>query len=165
MFSLRYGKTDVRFEATDPWIYSNTEKSVTASPGTTTGGLHFPLDFPLVFGVGSSGGSGSATNAGTAPAPWTATITGSTPNPKITHVESGKWLELSGLTVEVGQTLEFDSKQRSILLNGTASRRGLLTPASTWFALQPGSNTIQFSSGGVTTGQLTFKWRDTYWSD
>jgi hypothetical protein len=165
MFSLRYGKVDVRFEATDPWIYSNTEKSLNASVGVTTGGLHFPLDFPLAFGSGSSGGSAPAVNLGTAPAPWTATVTGSTPNPKIYHLESGKFLEMTGLTVVPGDTLEFNSKERSILLNGTASRRGLLTAASTWFSLQPGSNTIQFSSSGVTTGSLTFRWRDTYWSD
>lgn len=164
-FSLRYGEVSVRLEATDVWIYSNTEKSATMSPGTTTGGLSFPLDFPLVFGSGGSGGSASLNNEGTAPAPWTATITGSTPNPKITHVESGRYLELSGLTVDTGDTLVFDSKDRTILYNGTASRRGLLTTASSWFALQPGLNTIQFSSGGVATGQLTFNFRDTYWSD
>lgn len=165
MFSLRLGIVSVRLEATDPYVYSNTEASVVASPGVTTGGLDFPLDFPLVFGSGSSGGSQSVFNGGTAPAPWTATISGSTPNPKITHVESGKYLELQGLTVASGDTLVFDSKLRSILYNGTASRRGFLTPSSSWFELQPGLNSIQFSSGGVTTGQLTFNWRDTYWSD
>jgi len=165
-FSFRYGVVSVRLEATDVYIYSNTEKSSGGiSPGATTGGLTFPLTFPLVFGSGGSGGSASVQNSGTAPAPWTAFITGETPNPKITHLESGRFLELTGLTVSAGDTLEFDSKSRTILYNGTASRRGFLTAASSWFWLQPGSNTIQFSSGGVTTGQLTFNWRDTYWSD
>lgn len=165
MFSLGVGVAAIRLEQVDPFTYSNILRSVTASTGTTTGGLSFPMDFPLVFGAGSSGGSQSVNNGGTAPAPWTATITGETPNPKITHVESGRFIELTGITVASGETLEFDSMERSILLNGTSSRRGLMTPASSWFALQPGVNTIQFSSGGVATGQLTFRWRDTYWSD
>lgn len=164
-FSLKYGQVSVRLECNDPWVYSNDEKSFNASPGITTGGLEFPLTFPLQFGSGSSGGSQQATNEGTAPAPWTAVITGETPNPRITHVESGKYIELNGLNIAAGDSLIIDSRQRSILYNGTASRRGFMTPASEWFALDPGTNTIQFSSSGITTGQLTFRWRDTYWSD
>lgn len=164
-FSFLLGSVSVRLECTDVWVYSNTEKSLIASPGETTGGLSFPLTFPLVFGAGSSGGSEQAQNNGTAPAPWRAVITGDTPNPKITHVESGKFLEFTGLTVAGGDTLHIDSKNRTILYNNTASRRGFLTPASSWFWLEPGSNTIQFSSGGITTGKLNFFWRDTYWSD
>jgi hypothetical protein len=165
-FSFLYGSVAVRLEATDPFVYSNDEKVASGiTPGETTGGLSFPLTFPLVFGAGSSGGSASVHNGGTADAPWTATITGETPNPKITHVESGAFLEFTGLNIVAGDTLEIDAFNRTILYNGVASRRGFLTSASNWFWLQPGSNTIQFSSGGITTGSLTFRWRDTYWSD
>jgi phage-related protein len=165
MFALEYGMVTVRFEMTDPWTYSNVEKSGSASAGSTTGGLEFPLDFPLAFGTASAG-SVSATNNGTAKAPWEASITGEVSNPKISHLESGSHLELSGYTIETGQTLTFNAKDRTILLDGNVvSRRNYLTSSSRWFYLDRGSNTVQFSAGGPSTGSMTLRWRDTYWSD
>ena len=162
-FANFYTEAAIRFEAAWPFIESNSLGSATLSIATTTEGLQFPATFPLVFGAGT-GGSASVVNNGNAPAPWVATISGDTPNPRITHVESGKFIEFVGLTIVAGDVLTLDSKNKSVLLNGTASRRSYMTAASRWFDLQPGSNTIQFSSGGITTGQLTFTWRDTYWS-
>lgn len=161
-FARLYTVAAVRFEASWPLVQSLLEKSVTLNIATTTAGLTFPLVFPLVFGAGT-GGSASVVNVGTAPSPWRATISGDTPNPKITHVESGKFIEFSGLTVAAGDLLEIDSFNKTVLLNGVSSRRSYMTAASSWFELRSGTNTIQFSSGGATTGQLTFYWRDSYW--
>jgi hypothetical protein len=161
--ALGYTEWAVHFEAADPFAVSYEEYSSNFTVGTTTSGLAFPLVFPLIFGAGT-GNSASIENDGTAPATWRAEITGSTPNPKIIHLESGNFIELVGFTVAPGDVLEIDSKNKTILLNGTASRRSFMTNASRWFDLQPGANTIQFSSGGVTTGSLTIYWRDTYWS-
>lgn len=163
-FAARYGMSAVRLEAADPYIYANTERSLTLVAGTFSGGLDFPLTFPLHFGT-AAGGSGNAYNGGTSPAPWVVTITGETPGPKIILGETGESLDLSTLTIATGDTLVIDSKDRTILYNGTSSRRGLLTPASRWFFLNPGSNTVQFTPSGVSTGNMTITWRDTYWSD
>lgn len=165
MFSLGYGTFSVRLEATDPYIYSEAQYSVPVGVAANdVVGLQFPLQFPLNFGAGSSGAA-QVMNRGTAPAPWSAMITGPTPSPQITHVESGQFIRLQNFTVQEGDFLVIDSKLRTILLNGTGSRRGYLDPASDWFALQPGNNTIRFSSGGATVGELSLTWRDTYWSD
>lgn len=146
----------LQFVAGDPLVYNAAAQSGSTGIGTVTGGLTFPLDFPLLFGTATPG-SVIAMNTGSAPAPWTAVLAGPLVSPRISHVGQGRALELAGYSLGAGETLVFDSAERTVLLNGVASRYGDLT-ARDWFALDPGSNMVQLEASSGT-GTLTLSWR------
>lgn len=154
-----FAVAQLQFVANDPLSYSAEESSDPTGVGSVVGGLEFPLSFPLAFGVATPGAF-NAVNSGTAEAPWTATLVGPLVSPKILHVGKQQALEFNGFTLAAGQTLVFDSAERTVLLNGTASRSGSLTRRD-WFTLSPGSNLIQLDAASGS-GQLTMTWRSAW---
>lgn len=165
-FALFHPQPSVRFEATDPFHYTLEEFStiITLIPDTT--GLTFPLDFPLDFGPATSSEAGLI-NGGSAPATWSAVVTGMIEGPRITvSGGEGQELNLPNLIVPAGQTLEISERRRNFLLNGEQNVRQYLTKASRWFKLDPGNTTIRFSANGASSGAtLTFTWRWAYWGE
>lgn len=147
------GLSRVVFElfAADPLRYSNPETATTIPLAASGGGFVFPLVFPLVFAGGGASGTATITNAGNAPSPLRFRINGPVTGPTIHSDAADADLTLN-MTIDSGQWVDIDVKERSVLLNGTASRYNLLTAAE-WFDLLPGSNTIHFvgASGGAPT--------------
>ena len=67
------------------------------------------------------------------------------------------------LTLVGGDSLVIDTDKRSIILNGTASRRSSLLSGSQFFELAPGSSTIRFrNNGAFDAGTLSIAFRDAY---
>lgn len=149
----------LQFEATDPRVYGNIERSDSTGVGAVTGGLAMPHGFPHGFGLAEAG-TITTTNGGTYPAPWTATLTGPLTSPRIALVGTDGELRLDGFDLAAGDTLELDSRRRTIRLNGTASRAGSLTRRA-WFDLPVGSAAVQLTAG-AGTGELSLSWRDTW---
>lgn len=146
-----------RFFSTKPWIYDNTETTVT-SPilAGSSSGITWPLVWPLVWGTVTAS-SFTATNDGTARAEFVATIPGPVVNPVIQHVDRGVELGFT-LTVEAGQWLEVDTENRTVLLNGTANRYYTKTSGSTWFNLSPGDNTLSYrADSGSSTLSIAYR--------
>lgn len=109
-----------------------------------------------------------ATNAGTAPAHWRATITADVVDPTIQiNGVNMDFDQNGGVTLVAGQTLDIDTKARTILLDNDPT-----TPAYdrtnftdwTWddLLLQPGQNLVRFFTSTGDTGTLTVCWFDTY---
>lgn len=152
----------VTWEALDPRLYSGTIHSgVTALP-LIAGGVAFPMAAPISFGDPAGGGSIVVVTTGSAPAPWSARIDGPISQPSITHQELGRTLTFD-ITLLAGEYLLIDSADRTVLLNGTASRYSTLRRPD-WFDLYPGPalNTIRFN-GTTGAGTLTFTWQDAWW--
>jgi hypothetical protein len=149
--------TDARFVATDPRIYT----AASLAPSTTfptggTGGLSFSAAAPFVFSGAGAGGSLDCTNSGTYETPYTITITGPVVAPVVEHSVQGRSLSFTG-TIAAGESLVIDSRSRTVLLNGTASRYSWLTTASQWFTLEPGPNAIRFS-GASGSGSCSIRY-------
>jgi tail protein len=145
------------FMATDPILYGPQDSTqiTLVDPGE---GLEFPVTFPIVFSGGGSGsGTGAAPNGGTTPVDWTATLSGPLTNPRIALSGSGQFVQVSA-TINVGQTVVVDSREAAILLNGTAPRPQWFGTGSSWWQLQPGSNSVVFTAD-AGTGTATFAWR------
>lgn len=155
-------RADLRFEAGDPRIYDDGLNTVNLVPGSTTGGLAFPHGFAHGFGA-SVGGVSLVTNQGTVPTPIsgrltaTGTITGWT----IQNLSTG---ESFGMTIDMnaGDFIDFDFREKTVFLNGSASRSNKITrPGSRWWLLWPGSSTINFtvntSSGGSATLAVSYR--------
>lgn len=151
-----------QFDALDPFSYSADLHSISTGPSAPGAGFAVPFTPPFTLPAGTAG-IVSAANAGTAPAPWTATIVGPAGGIKLTNLASGDVLDLSangGLVLADGDTLTLDSSDRSVVLNGSASRALNLSVGARWWWLDPGTTQIQFDADG---GTLTFSWRDAWY--
>lgn len=149
---------ELRFEA-DPFVFSDDEHS--ASTGFPTGGVGrtYDLEFPRVYGAAGSGGSILVSNAGTADAPWSATITGPWVNPTIRDVVTGDELRLS-ISLGPGDVLELDSSDESVFL-GSAHRLNAVLPGSVWPQIRPGES--EWRIGGASgSGVVSVRWRDAW---
>ncbi len=146
--------------APDPRRYSDNEHfniCNLAQPGT--GGLVFPLVFPLTFGTGSQGGGMTLTNAGTI-ATWPRFQLQLVTGPTITDAATGQRLAFDPtFTVEGGQTLVVDTNAKTVLLNGV-NRRDRLFIAE-WFPLPPGDTSVRYDGSGAFANLVAF-WRDAW---
>lgn len=143
------------FVATDPRRFGAEVSSSLVIPAGTAG-LTFPAVAPFVFGS-DPGADVAISNVGTVPTDWVAVISGPVISPRIEHVEQGRSLEFD-LTVASGETLVLDSRTKSALLNGTASRYSSLTTASRWFQIPAGASTMRMrAASGSGSTLLTFR--------
>jgi hypothetical protein len=149
----------LRFDCTDPRLYADAAELLTTVRAEASGGLTFNVTFPVGFGGAGVGGVVTATNDGTFPAPWTATLTGPLTNPRIENITADKALAFD-LVLDPGDTLMLDRLDKSVLLNGTASRYSSLI-TSQWFDIDPGANEIRLTAD-AGTGQLGITFRDTF---
>ena len=156
-YTLGVGRAQVEFHCTDPRIYSSTLTTLTTTQATSSGGLLMPAVAPLAFSGTASGGQVVATNDGEFAAPWTAVINGPVTTPRIENVTTGATLTFNG-TLGTGDTLTISSLDRTVLLNGTASRYSWLTAGSSWFDLPAGSSTVRFAGvSGSGSMDLSFR--------
>jgi hypothetical protein len=65
-------------------------------------------------------------------------------NPGVEHIESGSTLRFN-IIINRGSFLDIDLRNKTVVLDGSASRRFTLDPSSRWFSLQPGNNNIRFT--------------------
>ena len=88
-------------------------------------------------------------NAGNYPSYPVFTITGPVTNPTVTLQSTGEYFTVT-TTLASTDTLVIDMKAGTVILNGTATRYGSVAIGSTWFAITPGSQSIQVSSADAT---------------
>lgn len=159
-YTIGIGRAEVEWHCTDPRIYSSTLTSLSVNQATSSGGLLMPAAAPLAFSGTASGGQVVATNAGEFNAPWTAVINGPVTTPRIENVTTGSVLTFNG-SLATGETLTISSLNRTVLLNGTASRYSWLSAGSSWFDLPAGDSTIRFA-GVSGSGSMTLSFRSVW---
>ncbi|HEX6468497.1 MAG TPA: hypothetical protein VF069_05325 [Streptosporangiaceae bacterium] len=152
----------VQLTAPDPLRYSDGLNAANCPLPSSSGGVRFPLTFPLDFGVGSAGGRLVLQNAGTAPTWPFWRIAGPCRSPVITDTVTGAELVFA-LDLQAGETLDVDTDARTVLLQGTASRRAALLPSSRWFPLRPGTTQVAFRAAEFDAAALlTVEWHDAW---
>lgn len=95
----------LHLEQNDPAAYDVANRLVVASAPTASGGMPFPMIFPIPFGAGVVGGNVAATNAGNFPTWPTLSITGPISGPVVGNATRGEWLFFETLNVAAGDTL------------------------------------------------------------
>lgn len=151
----------IELVATDPLLYSASESSGATSLPSAGGGLTFPATAPLTFGAVSTGGTISAVNSGSFDTDITLRIDGPVTNPRVESLTAGKTIAVN-ITLATGEYLVIDTKARTVLLNGTASRYSSLDTSSRWFTLAPGTNEITFRASTPTVATLAAVWRSAW---
>lgn len=154
---------DIEFTAAD-YLFYDDEPDTTGIPLglLTTGGLTFPLTFPLIIDgdPAAVGRPGYVQVNGTA-ATWPVLrVTGPCSNPTITHVASGRALTVQA-TLAAGEWVELDTRPgwRTVLRNNGGGAP--LTPQSRidLFRLTPGVNEIRWTATDPTlTSTLAVTW-------
>lgn len=161
-FSRGLMKWTVQFVCGDPRIYSEAERTNSFTPAQSTTGIDFSLDLPTNFGGFTLPAVGGVLNAGVFPTPWVARIDGPAINPKIVNVNTGEHTEL---LIELGPNdyIVVDSKEKTVMLNGTASRYDVLPENNVWWDIQPGEQDVRLLAGGRDSNtNLTLTWRDAW---
>lgn len=172
-YGIRYKWTTERRLGIVPFqiVLQAENPSILAGQSVTWGPYTLPT--PLALGRGYNkaynfdyGGSGQVvgsviiSNLGNKDADAVFVIIGDLGNPKITHDNTSRFLQLQ-LSLTSSDRLELDTRYRTVYLNGV-SRRSALTTSSAWFKLVPGTNSLRFTAGISGAGYLQVITQDTY---
>lgn len=130
-----------------------------------TGGMTFPVTFPMTFSGVTISGDRNAPNAGNFEAPTTIRFDGPLTTPSLTHVGLGRTLTYNGV-LAAGEYVLISTNPLRALLMGNASRTGLLY-GPPW-EVQPktvanpaGDNLIAFRAA-LGTGTALLSYDDSY---
>lgn len=159
----RVGQTAVQFllKAEDPSIYSDVT-IVTGGLAAASSGRGYPRSYNYGYG-GTAGSAGAATvnNIGNKPARAIIRLQ-NVVNPEVVCDSVNKRLKFV-ITVNSPDYLDIDLYNRTVILNGTANRRGTVQGTSQWFLLQPGINLLRLlGSAGTGTPTMTVTFRPAY---
>lgn len=149
----------LQFLCADPRRYSLTERRVTSSLPSSSGGLVYPLTYPLDYGTSSSGAA-TAYNDGAVAAPLVVTFRGPLVNPVLV---ASDWRLAFNITLAAGETLIADTAEGTALLNGTADRLYTIRNDSDPMercVLRPGSTNLSLIADGGT-GTAVVSYHDT----
>ncbi|CAL9607703.1 hypothetical protein SUDANB95_05523 [Actinosynnema sp. ALI-1.44] len=167
------GRADgsIQWTATDPRLYSVTEKSASANLATPgSSGVDFSaggLDFGsggLDFGSGQQGGVLTATNSGHVPTWPTIEIVGPCTGPIVTFPGGRQLRFRSDFVILAGQTLVIDTRPTWRTPEIADVAVGQHLQVRQWTALQPATPTqITFGATAYdSASELIVKWRDAW---
>jgi hypothetical protein len=164
--AISSGKSATRaaFVATDPLIYSGQEVTAQLGLPSFTGGLTVPVQAPFTVDGVLVGGKVTVENEGTADTPLALRVDGPVSAPRVTLQRPvGPAQTLSVLfDLGAGQWLDIDTGAHTVLLNGTANRRGQV--AGVFPILPPGVSTLRFQAAAFhDDAELTARWRHAWW--
>lgn len=156
----------VQWKCSSPHRFSPGGHSVHLTPGVASGGLVYPLVFPLDYGTPAAGASADMPNDGEAPAPVVVTFHGPG-NGYAIALDNGRLLKVN-LPLVDGETLTVDTGTGTVMLNGSVDRTGWLAPESDspdLWRIPPGGATCLYTvaeDSGPSTA-VDIEWSDTNW--
>lgn len=161
--SWRSVEFSIQLVAPDPRKFSTPPAHVPiflASPGS--GGVSYPVKYPVAYGTPGSTGSAVISNAGSADADPQFQFIGPLTNPSVMRADTGDVLTYNG-SLTMFDVVTVDSATGAVLFDGI-NRRALLT-ANNWFTIPPyGSINVIFRSSGPTdTGIVTVTSANTFY--
>lgn len=156
----------VQWLCADSRRYELADRSVTiAAPTAGSGGLTYPLTYPLDYGTAGSPANATCTNVGNEPASPVLVFTGPLTTPRVINTTLAYSLEFD-IDLLAGQTLTVDTDAGTVLLNGTTDRlntRSNLSVPVEYFELDPGDNNLTLLAASFGAGaQLQVLWKSAY---
>ncbi|KIZ16827.1 phage distal tail protein [Streptomyces natalensis] len=162
----RIATYSVMVTAADPRRYSTNLQSGTAGLPTTSGGLAFPVTFPITFSATTVSGVINAVNTGSFETRPVLTVAGPVTAPSVAALYPDGTVKqlIYSLDLQSGDVLTIDTDAHSVMLNGTVSRRRFMTVSGGWPTIPAGSSVnYQFQSGTYNaTAMLTATWRSAW---
>lgn len=156
----------VMVTAADPRRYSTTLQSGTTSLPSTTGGLSFPVTFPITFSAATVAGQIGATNLGSMDTRPILTIAGPVVAPTVSCLYPDGTVRQLVYSQDLasGDVLTIDTDAHTVILNGDVSRRRFMTVSAGWPTIPAGASVnYQFQSGTYNaSAMLTATWRSAW---
>lgn len=150
---------ELEFFAPDPRWYSASIQSTIMNLSQAVSGRGYNRSYNYGYGGAISTDSFPAINAGTFPTLPTIIITGPVTNPSIVNTTTGLSIKFL-ITVDVGDTLTVNFADRTVMLNGTASR--FYSKLGDFFELVPGLNSLKYVANAYSASSATVSWRDAW---
>jgi len=141
----------INFIAVDPRIYSQTEYTDKVYIPNVAGGFESPLTSPLTSGIAQAGGRLNINNIGNFTSLPVVRMYGPLTNPYIRNNDDGAKQIKINMIVSGGDYLEIDFEEKTIMLNGSASRYNYLDSGYGWWGIKKGNNEIIFRDSGGDT--------------
>lgn len=152
--------------AADPRRYGTTLQTGTTGLPATTGGLTFPVTFPVAFSAVTVSGQINAVNSGSLDTRPIITIAGPVVAPTVSALyPDGTVRQLAySLDLASGDSLVIDTDAHTVVLNGGVSRRRFMTVSAGWPTIPAGSTVnYQFQSSTYNaSATLTATWRSAW---
>ena len=153
--------------STDHRVFSQTlhEESATFE-ALSSGGVIFPIVFPVVFGAGVLTAQMTVTNAGNQPTPPIVRIDGPALNPRVYNATVDASMVID-YDIPAGEYITIDRyADYPVTLNGSGNiYRAFDEVNSEWWELAPGDNDIRLYCDSFSDGSgATVYWRDGYLS-
>jgi hypothetical protein len=147
------------FEASFPFLVSQTENSQNFSLATGGGGKVPPDTMPMALST-NSGGSIFVVNNGNAPYYPNARITGPVLNPSLRNNTTGKVIRFA-INLASTDYLDIDFKRKTVIDN--QGRNQYSTKSGDWWLLGAGTSEIRFLADNYDPNALTlFKYKDSF---
>jgi hypothetical protein len=159
----RVGSVDAQFmcQAENPSIFDSNLITLPINQGLSVAtGFGFPFGFPFGFGAAVDPTTTNAYNSGNRPATAIFTIPGPVTNPRILSTTTGDELRFV-IDLAASDYLEIDLYNRTVRLNGTASRRGSLLEPN-WFMLEVGDNFLQYRADTAGNPPASVSYRNAW---
>lgn len=164
--SNRVATFSILMTAADPRRYGITLQSGTTGLPVTTGGLSFPVTFPITFSATTVAGQINAINLGTMDTRPVLTVAGPVVAPSIAALYSDGSVKqlIYSQDLQSGDQLVIDTDAHTVVLNGGVSRRRFLTIPAGWPTIPAGGSVnYQFQSGTYNaSAMLTATWRSAW---
>lgn len=156
---FRHGPVEcsVQWVCADPRRYSLDAVTVGLSLPTSSGGLAYPLTYPLDYGTATSGAA-AVVNDGSESTPVVATFTGPLTNPLLTTRD---WRLGFNINLAAGESLTVDTFEGTVLLGGVTDRLYTISAASDPVErclLAPGETDVSLAAA-AGTGNATLTYR------
>jgi hypothetical protein len=155
-------KATLQLVATDPRRYNPTVQSASCGLASSSGGLTYPITYPITWGTVTNG-TLTITNTGDTPTPPTLVITGPGTTPAIVRQDTGQVLQFD-VTLGATDVLTVSTLDGTVTLNG-ASLYGVLDPVSAAigsFLMPVGMTTLGLRVVSGTGTTLTATWQNAY---
>lgn len=157
---INYCKFMLTMVCANPFIFGSASKNTTINPAVG-GGAVLPFILPVILAP-SSGGSGSLVNSGSGNAFPIIKLTGPLTNPYLANNTVGKFMQLN-YTIPAGHYVTIDMAKKTILLDDSSSILSTKTSDSDWWAVIPGTNNLQLSTGNsADSGNALITINDAY---
>jgi hypothetical protein len=128
----------------DPRVYDPLPVVASTSlNAVTTSGRTYPKSYPLLYGVAASNNALQLYLGGNRQTTGLIRINGPVVNPSVVYDNTGTTLAFN-TTIANGDYIEIDLGAKSVLMNGTAPRRNVMSLIGSWFYLSPGANDFRY---------------------
>lgn len=163
----KHGEYQITLVSPDPYLYDGGD-GVNPESGWNNlpiykligGGYVTQYDMPVQWTPGTT--PAVAVNSGDVTIYPQFKITGQVQNPRITNFKSDKFVQINITTTSPTDVLIIDMGARTVTLNG-GNILSYRSSDSTWWGLEQGNNTIQFTSDGPSDVNVgTLRWRTAY---